>query len=1151
MLTRFGQFMGTPGYISPEQVDPDVHDIDTRTDLYSLGVILYVLLTGLQPFENQRRQRLPLDQWVRTLREEDPPAPSSKIAAFREHAIAAAVARGTTPLALSKMLRGDLDSITLKALDRDRELRYSTPLDLAADLKRHLNDEPITARPASTGYQMRKFMRRHRVGAAVGSIVTLFLILASGAGLVAMRQKQEAQHQAQEAMQAKSRLLTQTAAARMRDGDVSGAMGIMVDVLADERQTARTNSAASAPAPYTPEALRVFQETRAMDRQIQALTGHADRLYSASWSYDGLRIVTASGDNTARIWDEGSGQELIVIRGHTDRVQYAKFSPDGRRVATASWDGTARVWDAANGQQLTSLLGHTGPVETVAFSPDGERIVTASRDSTVRIWNSHTGKAMSVLKGHKDRVYSAIFSADGRRIATASADETARVWDAETARQLAVMNGHSDAVYTAAFSPDDRRIVTASADRTARIWDAASGAQALTLRGHTDVVFSAAFSPDGRNVVTASGDMTARLWDAQTGEQSQVLRGHKSGLYDASFSPDGRRIVTASDDRTARTWEVLNNSQLKELRGHTGVILGTAFSPDGHLVATASADHSARIWDAASGLELKRLVGYADSVGSVQFSMDGKRLLTASFDATSRIWDVDSGRQITLLKGDAALPNASFAPDGRRIVTASYDNSAAIWDAESARRLVTLKGHEDRVETAAFSPDGKRVVTASDDNTARIWDAATGRQILQLRGHTNRLESAAFSADGQRVITSANDNTTRIWNATTGEMIMVLTSHTGTPDYAGFSPDDRRLVTTADDGIARIWDADTGQQLLVLSGHSARVEGAAFSPDGQRLVTASDDKTARIWDAGTLGLDSQIAWARAAQFDGLSVEERFELGLPNPTSSRQWTREANRCDELAAAPYDPQRRRAGIELERILTDTGLDACAERDPRSVPARMAYQRGRVLLAAKQYPEARAQLEEALSNGYGSARIDLAKLLLEPTANMLDVPRVISLYADAWRNGVTIGAYELGRIFEHGVASQTGGGTTFVEPDLTRAWEWYQKGAESGEPHAIARFAERDQQGAAHEENLQQRNSYLLKAFALYAIASEHASIESLPDEVGLVWRYRRASLARVLAHQGMTSDVAAQFMVVKRAMSAPGTSTVAEFVEGLIK
>jgi len=175
MLTRFGHFMGTPGYMSPEQVSPDIRDIDTRTDVYSLGVILYVLLTGLQPFESKRRQRPPLDEWLRQLREEEPPSPSTKVNSERETSGATAEARGTEPTQLVRLLRGDLDWITMKALERDRERRYAAPLELAADLRRYLNDEPVTARPASAGYQIRKYISRHRVAAAVTTGLLLLM----------------------------------------------------------------------------------------------------------------------------------------------------------------------------------------------------------------------------------------------------------------------------------------------------------------------------------------------------------------------------------------------------------------------------------------------------------------------------------------------------------------------------------------------------------------------------------------------------------------------------------------------------------------------------------------------------------------------------------------------------------------------------------------------------------------------------------------------------------------------------------------------------------------------------------------------------------------------------------------------------------------
>jgi WD40 repeat protein/tRNA A-37 threonylcarbamoyl transferase component Bud32 len=1099
-LTQLSGRALTPEYAAPEQVLGA--PITTAADVYALGVMLYEVLTGSRPYRLTRDTRGALEE---AILHADPVAPSRLV-----YGEAAATARGASAPKLSRALKGDLDVITMKALKKTPKERYPTANALDEDIERFLAGQVVLAQPDSMAYRAGKFARRHWV--AIATLSVLILTLAGGLAATSYEAR-VASAERDVARQAQLRVLTQAAAGRMKEGDVSGAMGIVLEVLSE------------APATYTPEALRVFQETRAADGQIQALIGHTDRVFSSAWSRDGRRIVTASGDNTARIWDEASGQELLRLRGHTDRVQNAQFSPDGRRVATASWDNTARVWDAATGQPLLVLAGHGGPVETVAFSSDGQRIVTASRDSTVRIWNSTTGQTTSVFRGHTDRVYSAVFSSDGQRVATASADETARVWDSATARQLAAMSGHSDAVYAAAFSPDDRFIVTASADRTARIWDTATGAHLLTLRGHADVVLSADFSPDGRKVVTASADRSARIWDAKTGELLQLLTGHTSGLYSAAFSPDSRRIVTASDDRTARTWDVVSSSELSELRGHTGVILGTAFSrPEGGLIATASADHSVRIWDAVSGIELRRLLGSGDSVNSVEFSPDGKRLASASFDATCRIWDVESGKQLLLLRGEGPMVGASFSPDGRRLVTASYDNSAAIWDIESARRIVALKGHVDRVETAAFSPDGKKVVTASDDRTAVIWDAATGRQILQLRGHTNRLESAAFSPDGHRVITAANDDSTRIWDAETGQMLMLLTSHTGTPDYAGFSPDGERFVTTADDGIARIWEAKTGRQLLALSGHTARVEAAAFSPDGQRLVTASDDKTARIWDIRTSELGVQIAWARAAQFDGLEAEERFELGLAEPPM-RQWPRQASRCDEMAAAPYDPDRLQAGVELERIVADTARQACAVK-PSGISARGDYQRGRVLLADGQYAQARAQLEKAVAEGYRSARIDLARLLLKPLAGMIDAPRAISLYEDAWKSGVTIAAFELGGLFEHGIPSPNAAGVDLVVRDWTLAWAWYRKGVEASEPHALGRLADEDLRAAARGES--SKNAHLLDAFALYAMATERARFEGWRDEEWQVWRYRRASLARMLARQSMTSAVAARYL-----------------------
>jgi eukaryotic-like serine/threonine-protein kinase len=1122
--TRFGQFIGTPGFISPEQIDPNIRDIDTRTDVYSLGVVLYVLLAGLQPFETSGG-RPPLDEWLRQLREDEPPSLSAKLNADRETGIATATARSTSLKQLASMLRGDLDWITMKALERDRERRYGTPSELAADLRRYLNDEAVVARPASAAYQVRKYIRRHRVALSVATI--LILMLAVGLAATSYEAK-VASTQRDLALQAQLRAVTQTAAARLRDADVPGALAIILEVLPN-RETNRS---------YTPEALSVFQEARARDAEVLAITGHEDAVLSASFAPDGRRLATTSIDGSARIWDAASGRQLVQFKAHTSRVNSALFSPDGQRVVTASHDKTARIWDAATGRQIVELIGHTERVWFAAFSPDGSRVVTASYDKTARVWDAATGRQIRLLSGHTDTVHCAVFSPDGRRIATASYDKTARIWDAETGRQITVLGGHGDLVLTAAFSPDGRHIVTASVDNTARIWDVDTGQQILLLAGHTNWLASAAFSPDGNRVVTASYDKTARIWDAATGRQLLLFSGHATWLASAAFSPDGNRVVTASYDKTARTWDVAAARQIMLLTGHTSFLESAEFSPDDKRIVTASNDKTARIWDAATGRQIQVLSGHTELINCAAFSPDGARILTASNDRTARIWDAATGRQIQVLIGHLALAaQSSFSPDGRRAVTASNDKTARIWDTTTGRQIIELTGHSGDLSDAEYSPDGRRVLTASYDNTARIWDAETGRELLQLRGHTAHLNSAVFSPDGRRVLTAAYDNSARIWDAATGRQLLLLSGHTDSLANAAYSPDGKRIVTASHDKSVRIWDAATGLLQLQLI-EPDLVEYAAFSRDGRRVVTASDDKHARVWDVAAVPLDTQIEWAEAAQFDPLSSNERFQLGLPPATGTRQWNQESSKCDDLAAAPYDPNRHAPGVMLEQIEADIAVAACADSQSSSDSVtRRVYQEGRALMARADFSAAGQHFSRALAAGYPTAGVDFAMLLARPKAGMLDIQRAIALYEQAWKDGVIIAAFDLGNIYENGVRLADGKDEYLLAPDSTRAWAWYLKAANAGQPNAVARFAELDDSDAFFEQDPQKRDLHLVESFKHYAAASQRAQSEDWPDAAWKDWRYHRASLARLLARDGMTQQVADAYAAVVEPSPGP--------------
>jgi len=1125
LVTEFGLFMGTPGYMSPEQVDQNTRDVDTRTDVYTLGVILYVLLTGVMPFAAKRGHRPALDVWLRQLREQEPPPMISKLASDPQQATITAAARSTDRKQLVKMLRGDLQWIVSKALERERERRYGSPAELAADLRRYLNDESVQARPQSAGYQLRKFIRRNRLATAVAGMLVVLAVAAAAAGLVAIRKQHEAEFQAARVRQAQSRLLTQAAAQRLKDSNVAGAQGIILEVLRNPEFAQRP----------TPAAIHVFQDVRARDAQLAVLAGHGAYVNAGVFSPDGTRVVTASDDKTARVWDARTGVEILAIVGHQGYVNTATFSPDGTRVVTASDDRTAAIWDARTGQRIASLLGHGDVVESAIYSPDGTRILTASDDQTAHIWDARTGATLTVLSGHTGYVYGAAYSPDGNRIVTASSDKTARIWDAHTGAQLLVLAGHGGYVNAAAFSPDNARVVSVSEDNIARIWNARTGAPLLSLTGHTGAIYCAAFSPDGKRIVTTSRDRTVRLWDALTGVQLAVFAGHRDRVSSGAFSPDGTRIITTSFDETARIWDASLGHELLVF-GHDSYLYSGSYSPDGARIVTGAGDATSRIWDARTGAQSAVLTGHGDRVTSAVYAPDGTRVVTGSIDKSARIWDLGTGAQPRVLAASGNgyvmsggyVYGVAYSPDGTRIATASTDQTARIWDASTGAPVLVLSGHRGYVYGVAFSPDGTRLATASADKSARVWDARTGVQLAILSGHDDRVNSISFSPDGTRLVTGSDDRTARVWDARTGLGTLVLTGHEERVNSARFSPDGRQIVTASADKSARIWDAQTGEQLAVLTGHTDSVTSGMYSPDGSRIVTVSGDKSARVWDARVQGtLTAQILWYAAAETDPLPQLDRTELGLPADAVARSWPAVASGCDRAAASVFDPDRLAPGNLREGIAVDIALAECApELAAPGHAARADYQMGRVLFAKGDAPGAQHELEIAAAHSYRTAAVELADLLVTASTNGRDSDRAASLYEQAWRQGVPIAGFKLGQYYEHR-----------SHPDMARAWQWYQRAAEGGQANALARFAEREERDSLDEKDAHRRKSDLLAAFALYAQAAELARRDDWPDDAWKTWRYRRATLARLLAREGMMQQVAEAYAAVGSRSASP--------------
>lgn len=336
--------------------------------------------------------------------------------------------------------------------------------------------------------------------------------------------------------------------------------------------------------------------------------------------------------------DDKSPNLLFTLTGHVDLVEYSEFNSDGSKVVTASFDDTAKIWDTSNGNILFDLIGHTDVLVTAKFNSDGSKIVTASSDDTARIWDSSNGNELIILSGHTDDVRSAEFSPDNSKVLTASDDNTAKIWDSSNGNVLFNLVGHTDWVNIARFNSDGTKVITGSNDNTAKIWDSTTGNVLFNLSGHTDVVMSAEFNSDNSKVLTASVDNTVKIWDVSNGNLLNTLS--DAGSL-AKFNSDGTKVVVTAINDTAKIWEISTNNIIT-LEGHTNIVRSAEFSSGDTKVVTASDDKTSKIWEANTGKLLSTLEGHTDKVNIAKFSLDGNKVVTSSNDNTAKIWEVDT-----------------------------------------------------------------------------------------------------------------------------------------------------------------------------------------------------------------------------------------------------------------------------------------------------------------------------------------------------------------------------------------------------------------------------------------------------------------------------------------------------------------------------
>ncbi|MFQ5505723.1 MAG: protein kinase, partial [Planctomycetota bacterium] len=621
LYTEEGRIIGTPEYMSPEQAEMTGLNVDTRTDIFSLGVILYELLVSALPFDPTELRQAGYFEIQRKIREDDPPKPSTRVSSLGAELTGAADRRQTDNASLVKELRGDLDWICMKAIEKDPTRRYQSASEFAADIERHLRHEPVQASPPSASYRLKKLLRRHRgqvAGAAsvllalvIGLIVSIYLYrdaeaareVAEEARGVAEEAKEKASDNEKKARQAEkaARRSEREKAAQLRKARsislalhatrLSSTQPDLALLLAIE--SARLHGGLVANNALL-KALNASQERR-------TLIGHGSRLTHAEFGQDGSIVLTHSADETARIWDSTTGAVKHVFGGPASPISLARLSPDGSKLLAATpagrSPGLAWLFDVDSGKHLLTLEreAEDKDIDAIRFSPDGSKALTRSADPFATLWSLASGKRLFDLAGHSEELNDACFSPNGRTVATASEDKTVRLWNVATGKESGVLEDHGGGVLHVAFSPDGKRLATTARDNRVRIWDLAEQRVAFVLEVEDPGLSGAVFDSEGSKILTIAS--TARTWDVKTGKALLAYE-EKERVQHAAFSPDGQRILTiALGQWAARVWNARVTGHFTELKGHREPLLHGAFGPDSRSLVTASMDKTARVWD--------------------------------------------------------------------------------------------------------------------------------------------------------------------------------------------------------------------------------------------------------------------------------------------------------------------------------------------------------------------------------------------------------------------------------------------------------------------------------------------------------------------------------------------------------------------------